>query len=250
MKIKLLTESNQKIRKGEKLGFFTVGLHLAPAKLAGLDINTCLWASKGCELSCLNTSGHGAFSTVQESRIRKTRFFWFARFQFLKQLVSEIEAAQRKAARKGLTLAVRLNLTSDVMWETVEDEFGKTIFDHFPGIQFYDYTKIASRIGNTPSNYHLTFSMADGNYLDCKRAVAEGLNVAVVFGIKKGTAMPKKFFNHNLSVFNGDDSDLRFLDPKGCVVGLYAKGKAKKDTSGFVKYPVGDYQFTMKMEAV
>jgi len=39
-------------------------------------------------------------------------------------------------------------------------------------------------------------------------------------------------------VFNGDDSDLRFLDPKGVVVGLYAKGKAKKDTSGFVKYPV------------
>jgi hypothetical protein len=36
-------------------------------------------------------------------------------------------------------------------------------------------------------------------------------------------------------VFNGDESDLRFLDPQGVIVGLYAKGKAKKDTSGFVK---------------
>jgi hypothetical protein len=80
--------------------------------------------------------------------------------------------------------------------------------------------------------------------------VVEGLNIAVVFGIKKGTAMPKKFFNSNMTVFNGDDSDLRFLDPKNSIIGLYAKGKAKKDTSGFVKYPVGDYKFTIKMEAV
>jgi hypothetical protein len=148
----------------------------------------------------------------------------------------------------------RLNGTSDLSWEKYEvmrnGEVFTNIFAAFPNVQFYDYTKVIGRKVTGITNYHLTFSMADGNYLDCKRAVAEGLNVAVVFGIKKGTAMPKKFFNHNLSVFNGDDSDLRFLDPKGCVVGLYAKGKAKKDTSGFVKYPVGDYSFTIKMEAV
>ena len=155
--MKLLTESNQKIRKGEKLGFFTVGLHLAPARLAGFDINLCPWASKGCEAACLNTSGHGAFSSVQESRIRKTHFFWFSKAQFLRQLIVEIEAAKRKAARKSLTLAVRLNLTSDVMWETIEDENGKTIFDHFSGTDFYDYTKSRKRMenfltGNFPRN--------------------------------------------------------------------------------------------------
>jgi hypothetical protein len=92
--------------------------------------------------------------------------------------------------------------------------------------------------------------MADGNYLDCKEAVKQGYNIAVVFGIKKGTKMPEKFFNHNMTVFNGDESDLRFLDPKGVIVGLYAKGKAKKDISGFVKYPVGnDYQYTIKIAA-
>jgi hypothetical protein len=233
MKIKLLTESNQKIRKGEKLGFFTVGLHLAPAKLAGLDINTCLWASKGCELSCLNTSGHGAFSTVQESRIRKTHFFWFAKYQFLKQLISEIEAAKRKAARKSLTLAVRLNLTSDVMWETVEDEFGKTIFDHFPGVIFYDYTKGRVRMehflsGKFPRNYSLTFSRSESNEKDVEKITLAGGNVAVVFRGK----LPETY--KGKKVISGDVSDARFTDPSGVVVGLVQKGKAKKDESGFV----------------
>ena len=233
MKIKLLTESNQKIRKGEKLGFFTVGLHLAPAKLAGLDINLCLWSSKGCEYSCLNTSGHGAFSTVQASRVRKTHFFWFARFQFIKQLITEIESARRKAARKGLTLAVRLNLTSDVMWETIEDEFGKTIFDHFPGVQFYDYTKGRVRMenfldGKFPRNYSLTFSRSESNDRDVEKISLRGGNVAVVFRGK----LPETYGGKR--VVSGDDSDARFTDPKGVVVGLVQKGKAKKDTSGFV----------------
>jgi hypothetical protein len=233
MKIKLLTESNQKIRKGEKLGFFTVGLHLAPAKLAGLDINLCLWASKGCELSCLNTSGHGAFSTVQESRIRKTHFFWFAKFQFLKQLVTEIESAKRKAARKGLTLAVRLNLTSDVMWETVEDEFGKTIFDHFPGVIFYDYTKGRIRMenflsGKFPKNYSLTFSRSESNDRDVEKITLAGGNVAVVFRGK----LPETYKGKR--VISGDDSDARFTDPKNVIIGLVQKGKAKKDETGFV----------------
>jgi len=148
----------------------------------------------------------------------------------------------------------RLNGTSDLSWEKYEvvrnGEVFTNIFAAFPDVQFYDYTKVIGRKVAGISNYHLTFSMADGNYLDCKRAVEEGLNIAVVFGIKKGTAMPKKFFNSNMAVFNGDDSDLRFLDPKNSIIGLYAKGKAKKDTSGFVKYPFGDYQFTIKMEAV
>jgi hypothetical protein len=233
MKIKLLTESNQKIRKGEKLGFFTVGLHLAPAKLAGLDINTCLWASNGCEASCLNTSGHGAFSTVQESRIRKTHFFWFARFQFLRQLIVEIESAKRKAARKSLTLAVRLNLTSDVMWETVEDEFGKTIFDHFPGVIFYDYTKGRVRMenflsGKFPRNYSLTFSRSESNEKDVEKITLAGGNVAVVFRGK----LPETY--KGKKVISGDESGARFTDPKNVIIGLVQKGKAKKDTSGFV----------------
>jgi hypothetical protein len=113
----------------------------------------------------------------------------------------------------------------------------------FPEIQFYDYTKILGRKVKNILNYQLTFSEADGNALDTLNAIRAGMNVATVFGLKKGSPMPE--FWNGLSVFNGDESDLRFLDPKGVVVGLYAKGKAKKDTSGFVKYvPNGPSAFS------
>ena len=256
--MKLLSTGNPKILKGLAQGYNTYILHLAPADLSGY--NTCPKATVGCKSACLNTAGRGGLfkkgtttNVIQEARMRKTAFFFEERKYFMEWLVADIELAIKQSAKKGLIPVFRLNGTSDLSWEKYEvvrgGEVFTNIFAAFPDIQFYDYTKVIGRKVAGIKNYHLTFSMADGNYMDCKRAVAEGLNVAVVFGIKKGTAMPKKFFNHNLSVFNGDDSDLRFLDPKGCVVGLYAKGKAKKDTSGFVKYPVGNYSFTMKLEA-
>ena len=83
--------------------------------------------------------------------------------------------------------------------------------------------------------YHLTFSAADGNDQDVSKAIVQGYNIATVFGIKKSLPMPETY--QGLPVYNGDESDLRFTDPKGVVVGLYAKGKAKKDSTGFVKYP-------------
>jgi len=257
--MKLLSTGNPKILKGLAQGYNTYILHLAPATLSGY--NTCPKATHGCVAACLNTAGRGGMfkkgattNTIQQARIRKTRFFYEKRDCFMRTLVADIELGIKQSAKKGLIPVFRLNGTSDLSWEKYSvvrnGEVFTNIFAAFPDVQFYDYTKVIGRKVAGIDNYHLTFSMADGNYLDCKRAVEEGLNIAVVFGIKKGTAMPKKFFNYNLSVFNGDDSDLRFLDPKGCVVGLYAKGKAKKDTSGFVKYPFGDYQFTIKMEAV
>jgi hypothetical protein len=131
----------------------------------------------------------------------------------------------------------RLNGTSDLSFEKYEvlrdGQSYENIFKAFPEVQFYDYTKILGRKINTIANYHLTFSNADGNEADVARAIAQGYNVATVFGQKKTEPMPSAFME--LPVFNGDESDLRFLDPKGVVVGLYAKGKAKKDTTGFVK---------------
>jgi hypothetical protein len=109
------------------------------------------------------------------------------------------------------------------------------IFEAFPFVQFYDYTKVLGRKVSGIPNYHLTFSAADGNDNDVESAMYNGMNIAVVFGVKKTEALPVSY--RGVQVFNGDDSDLRFLDPKGVIVGLYAKGKAKKDTTGFVKYP-------------
>jgi hypothetical protein len=154
-------------------------------------------------------------------------------------LVKDIELGIKQSAKKDLVPVFRLNGTSDLSFEKYEvirnGKLFRNIFSAFPEVQFYDYTKILGRKVSEISNYHLTFSAADGNDIDVTKAVAQGYNVAVVFGIKKTLPMPEDYVG--MPVFNGDDSDLRFLDPKGVVVGLYAKGKAKKDTSGFVKYP-------------
>jgi hypothetical protein len=166
---------------------------------------------------------------IQEARKRKTRFFFEDRENFLATLKDDIRKAIRQSEKKGLIPVFRLNGTSDISWE----KYG--VIQEFPNVQFYDYTKILGRKVNGLANYHLTFSAADGNDLDVLRAIKEGYNIATVFGIKKNSPMPETY--NGVPVFNGDDSDLRFLDPKGVVVGLYAKGKAKKDTSGFVKYP-------------
>jgi hypothetical protein len=257
--MKLLSTGNPKILKGLKQGFNTYIMHLAPANLSGYE--TCPKRTAGCTSACLNTAGRGGMfkkgeftNNIQKARIRKTNLFYDNRDEFMSLLVKDIELAIKQSAKAGLIPVFRLNGTSDLSWEKYSAKLGNVvytnIFEAFPNIQFYDYTKVLGRKVKGITNYHLTFSMADGNYLDCKQAVNEGLNIAVVFGIKKGTKMPEKFFNHNLTVFNGDESDLRFLDPKNSVIGLYAKGKAKKDISGFVKYPVGNnYQYTIKIAA-
>ena len=154
-------------------------------------------------------------------------------------LVKDIELAIKQSIKKDLIPVFRLNGTSDISWEKYEvirnGVVYKNIFDAFSQFQFYDYTKILGRKIGLNDNYDLTFSAADGNDADVQKAILQGYNIATVFGVKKSQPLPEKYFSR--IVINGDESDLRFLDPKGVVVGLYAKGKAKKDTSGFVKYP-------------
>jgi len=242
--MKLLSTGNPKILKGLKQGYNTYILHLAPADLSGF--NTCPKATAGCKAACLNTAGRGGMfkkgestNMIQEARIRKTAFFFEERAGFMEWLVADIKLAIKQSAKKGLIPVFRLNGTSDLSWEKYEvirdGKLYRNIFTAFPDVQFYDYTKVLGRKVADIKNYHLTFSAADGNDNDVVKAIQQSYNVATVFGIKKTDPMPESY--NGLPVFNGDESDLRFLDPKGVVVGLYAKGKAKKDTSGFVKYP-------------
>jgi hypothetical protein len=239
--MKLLTVGNTKTVKGEKYGFQTYILHLAPANLAGYE--TCPKRTAGCTAACLNTAGRGGMfkpggtNTIQEARKRKTKMFFEERKSFMVQLVKDIEKAIRVSERNYLTPVFRLNGTSDLSFEKYEVTRNGTVyrnvFDAFPEVQFYDYTKILGRKVKDIKNYHLTFSAADGNDKDVTKAIEQGMNVATVFGLKKTQPMPATY--NGRPVFNGDDSDLRFLDPKGVIVGLYAKGRARKDTSGFVK---------------
>ena len=242
--MKLLSTGNPKILKGLKQGYNTYILHLAPANLSGY--NTCPKATVGCKAACLNTAGRGGMfkkgentNVIQQARIRKTKLFFENRIEFMNQLVADIELAIKQSAKKDLVPVFRLNGTSDLSFEKYEvvrnGKLYRNIFAAFADVQFYDYTKVLGRKVADIKNYQLTFSAADGNDADVYKAVAQGYNVAVVFGLKKTEDMPETYLGR--PVFNGDESDLRFLDPKNVIVGLYAKGKAKKDTTGFVKYP-------------
>ena len=253
--MKLLSVGNPKTLKGMKQGYNTYIMHLAPASLSGH--NTCPKATAGCMAACLNTAGRGGMfkkgentNTIQKARIRKTQLFYSNRDEFMSLLVKDINLAIKQSARMGLTPVIRLNGTSDISWEKYPVKMGNVtysnIFAAFGFITFYDYSKVLGRKVNHISNYSLTFSAADGNDNDVREAIKQGYNIAVVFGIKKTLPMPE--FYNGLPVYNGDESDLRFLDPKNSIIGLYAKGKAKKDMTGFVKYPVGDYQHTIKIQ--
>jgi hypothetical protein len=231
---------NPKTKKGRARGYASLVLHLAPARLSGY--NVCYWASKGCTAGCLNTAGRGGIiragqttNNIQDARIKRTRLFFQDRPAFARLLLSEIRAHIRRAARKGLTPVVRLNGTSDLPWERVKLA-GRTVLEHFPDVQFYDYSKSPERVaayaaGRMPSNYHLPFSRAEHNDREARAVLATGGNVAVVFS----KHLPAEWAG--APVVNGDADDLRFLDPAGCVVGLKAKGKAKHDLSGFVVQP-------------
>lgn len=226
--MKLLNTGNAKTRKGEKLGWITYGMHLAPAHASGF--NACFWASKGCTEACLNTAGRGAMSNVQKARIAKTRLFFTDKGAFMDQLLDEIGKATRRADKLGMRACFRLNLTSDIPWEAKVNQIdGKSVFEHFPNFQFYDYTKGLKRaVNNKIDNYDLTFSRAEDNGEAVNIALQAGLNVAAVF---RG-ALPNQWKRRE--VVNGDETDLRFLDKRGVIVGLVEKGLAKKDSTGFV----------------
>lgn len=224
---KLLSTANPKIQKGTKLGYLSFILHLAPSDLSGK--NTCPKATKGCIAACLNTAGRGGMfkrgentNMIQKARIRKTVSFFEDRAQFMYDLYKDIQKAIKFAERKGLIPVFRLNGTSDLSWEKYDMLPGLNVFECFPTVQFYDYTKVLGRKTAGYANYHLTFSKADGNDSDVADALLAGMSVVAVYDkIPQG-------------VPSADETDLRFLDAKGVMLGLKAKGRAKKDYTGFV----------------
>lgn len=226
--------NNAKTVKGEKYGFMTGVLYMAPHTLAGQ--NVCPMATIAeCDKACLYSAGRGAFNSVQQSRINKAKLFHADRQAFMNQLVTDVALVQRKAIRAGMVPLIRLNGTSDIRFELIPVTRNGVTYPNimlaFPDVQFYDYTKLANR-KNVPANYDLTFSYsgvpAFQKYVNM--AIAAGMRVAVVFRREKD--IPAEFLG--MECIGGDDSDIRHLEPKGVIVALYAKGAAKRDTTGFV----------------
>lgn len=227
----LLGVQNAKTSKGESLGYLTGILYLAPADMVE-GVNLCPFASKGCKKACLFSAGRGKFSNVKQSRINKTIYFRDNLTGFLIDLVWSIEKVIKQASKKKLIPCIRLNGTSDIVWEEIIVKDGKNIFELFPNIQFYDYTPNHTRqkaFSGYWKNYHLTYSQKESlaSKVNAQKLLEKGYNVAKVYTDVSKAVM-------KLNAIDGDLHDLRFLDKKGLIVALKAKGEAKKDYSGFV----------------
>ena len=214
----LLSTNNAKTIKGEKLGYLTYILYMSPFKANSKRINVCSHASKGCANSCLVGSGFGGiYTSVMQGRVNKTEHFLRDRIDFMNQLRGEIAKAIKKHEGKAI-VTFRLNGTSDLPFENYRVfEDNKNIFELFPSVQFYDYTKNHTRFDKVlPSNYHLTFSRSETNDVKAMELLERGVNVAMVF-----TKTPKEYKGY--VVMDADEDDLTFLRPKGTIQGLRYK---------------------------
>ena len=229
----LLSTASYKTRKGESAGWLTGILYLRPATSGG-GANICPASTPECRALCLVTSGRGAMSSVQRGRQRKTDWWHRDTAGFMDQLALDIEALVRAAGRRGLIPAVRLNGTSDVDWTQYPVRGHAHIFDAFSSVQFYDYTKRIDILSRPrPANYDLTFSRSEKNGRVTTRMLAAGTRTAVVFAVGRHDPLPASWLGR--AVVDGDKDDLRFLDRAGVVIGLRAKGSARRaPVGGFV----------------
>lgn len=236
-------DANPKTKKNLAHGVMTWVLHLAPGDLSGFEV--CPRRTVGCTHGCINTSGRAGVSlAVQAARIGRTRMYFEHREQFMEALIADISLAKAYARKRGFQATFRLNATSDIPWHRIKHN-GNTIFELFPHTQFYDYTKVAKRMlkEELPPNYHLTFSLAENNADMAACILQAGGNVAVVFRTKEmvaakvGSIYVFKGGDCDVAgtIIDGDANDLRYLDPPGSIVALYAKGKARHDATGFVR---------------
>ena len=229
--------SSVKIAKNNKKGVDTYILYLAPAHKSGY--NVCPKATVECINACLDESGHNKIDTkhnrINKSRIAKTKLFFEDRGFFMGWLVAELTAHKAKAEKKGFDFSVRMNGTSDLSLLQFKHK-GKSILELFPDTQFYEYTKVLNRINllDRYKNLDLTFSYSGKNWLECEAALSKGVRVAMVFE----KDLPKRYMG--IPVVNGDETDLRYLDPKNVIVGLKYKKTRRKIDIRSQKFIVAD----------
>jgi hypothetical protein len=229
--VKNLLSKGSTNAKTKKNSLDTFILYLAPHKQNDKGVNICTKASKGCILSCLYSAGRGKFNNVQQSRINKTNYYIYNKEAFIKQLAKEILTKVKTARKKNKKIAFRLNGTSDLDFIYLLKKYASLDIESLSDTaKFYDYTKILGKVKKylNHKNYTVTFSRSEDNQKETIEALKLGGNVAAVFKSK----LPKLY--KGFKVIDGDKSDLEMLNYKNVILGLLAKGEAKKDTSGFV----------------
>jgi len=200
-------------------------------------MNTCASATFGCGSNCLNESGHGqrhmlnkGVHHVHVARMVRTLIWFKYRDQFKAKAQREIDSLKRKAKKMGVPLAIRPNGTTDLRFEKLWPE----LFSDNPETMFWDYTKDMRRNVGLIWNYSLCYSVHENTTdSDIEQAFANGMNCVVVARLKRNEPKPKQYMGR--PVVDGDKHDLRFLDPIGRFVLLFAKGGAYDDTTGFVR---------------
>jgi len=223
--------SSAKIVKNLKVMQMTYVLYLAPATTSGY--NVCPNATDECKLGCLNTSGRARMeyitgaTKIQDSRNKKTKLFFEHNDFFMAWLKAEIIAAKLKAEKMGYGFSVRLNGTSDIDWQHTG------IFNEFPEISFYDYTKNFVKFNGIAKNYDLTYSYTGYNWKIAESLLKQGFNVAVIFNVTDVNQFPKTFKGYN--VIDGDETDYRINDAKGVIVALKWKNIANKVNNELIK---------------
>lgn len=250
----LSVSSDPKTIKSLIDGVLTGVMYGMPANGSG-EWNDCPFASLGCTMACLNTSGHGGIgldqdnlNPVQIARLKRSAYFHTRRSEFWTMLIRDIDRLIRKAKKLGLMPAVRLNGTTDVKWESTpvvidNVKIADNIMQLYPDVIYYDYTAwpYAKRPNETlPNNYHLTFSRKENNDSQIADNISHGRNVTVVVDIPsrdKSTAIPTTW--REIPTFDADKSDFRPNDPIGRILILrYKSAKASSLTdalaSGFV----------------
>ncbi len=227
--VKNLLSAGNTNTKTAKNNLSTFILYLAPADIIGTH-NLCPMASDGCKKACLYSAGRGKFSNVQQSRINKAKFWAYDREAFYIQLANELMNIYDKSIKTGEKIAIRLNGTSDIdHLHLLKRYSGIDFIDPFySNLLFYDYTKNINHITKyINTSYKITFSRSEINEKQVEQVLSNGGNVAIVFN-----QLPETYKGYK--VINGDETDLRYFDPSNVVIGLIAKGDAKKDKSNFV----------------
>lgn len=230
-----VNSSAKLLKNGKISGQHTYGLYLSPAEVSGY--NVCSHSTPECRMGCLATSGRAAMDIISgknkvgTSRNKKTRLFFEDREFFMKWLIAEISVVKETAIKSNYGFSVRLNCTSDIDWANVRID-GKNVFEIFPDVNFYDYTKNHRKFIDKPSNYHLTYSYTGRNWITCKSLLSKGINVAMVFNVKSETELPLRYKGY--VVINGDATDYRIDDSKGVIIGLKWKRIANREAQNYV----------------
>ena len=230
--VKNLLSKGSTNTKTAKNNIDTYILYLAPHTQNSKKINICPKASKGCAAACLFSAGRGKFSNVIASRTNKTEYYLSDKKTFINQLSKELLKIAAKSIKQNKKIAIRLNGTSDLDFISIIKKYNNLDLlndDQFKNLVFYDYTAILGKIKKyINTSYSLTLSRKEDNESDILEALKLGGNIAAVFS----GDLPTKYKGFN--VVDGDTSDLVMLEAKNCILGLKAKGDAKKDKSGFV----------------